>query len=110
MAFGISPKYTQEITIETKTSEELLVVALLAAKQLKWNISRVTKNGFLAYTRFSMTSWSEEIKCVINEEGLISVKSECTGSQIVDWGKNKKNTEAFEHLSLVRESFRVLLN
>jgi len=96
MAFGISPKHTQEITIETKTSEELLVVALLAAKQLKWNISRVTKNGFLAYTRFSMTSWSEEVKCVINEDGVISIKSECTGSQIIDWGKNKKNTEAFE--------------
>ena len=76
------------------TEKDALVIALETAKMLDWNIGFLSKNGFIAYTKFSMSSWSEEVQVKI-EEGNINLKSECTGSQLVDWGKNKKNTDAF---------------
>lgn len=93
MAFGFSPKYTQDINLDNLSPEQFLVLALEAAKNLGWNIGRTYKTGFVAYTKFSMSSWSEEINVKI-ENGTATLKSECTGSQMADWGKNKKNIVA----------------
>ena len=38
-----------------------------------------------------MNSWGEEVNVNVEHQKLI-VKSECTGSQLIDWGKNKQNT------------------
>jgi rhomboid protease GluP len=92
MAFGFSPKYIQDFPLEGLTHKQFLVLALEAAKKLNWNIGFESETGFIAYTKFSMTSWSEEIKVVINGDSA-TLKSECTGTQMVDWGKNKKNIE-----------------
>lgn len=94
MAFGLSPKNIQNIKIIGLSEKEALVIALEAAKKLGWNIGYISKKGFIAYTKFSMTSWSEEVQIKI-DEGNINLKSECTGSQFFDWGKNKQNNEAF---------------
>ncbi|MCE3278330.1 MAG: gluP [Bacteroidetes bacterium] len=93
MAFSFSPKYTQDIPLENLTSEQFLVLAIEAAKKLDWNIGYTSETGFLAYTPFSLSSYSEEVKIKI-EEGNAHLKSECTGSQLVDWGKNKSNIES----------------
>src|SRR5690606_30731522 len=64
-----------------------------AALKLEWNVSFVSETGFIAYTKFSWSSWSEEVTVkVLN--GVINLKSECTGSQLMDWGKNRDNVEA----------------
>lgn len=94
MAFGFSPKHIDNLKTEGSSEKEALVIALETAKKLDWNIGFLSKNGFIAYTKFSMSSWSEEVQVKI-EEGNINLKSECTGNQLVDWGKNKKNTGAF---------------
>lgn len=90
MAFGFAPKYMLDYQIEGLEQEHFLVVALEAAASLSWNVSQVNENGFTAYTNFSMSSWSEEIT-VKMEHGIANIKSECTGNQLIDWGKNKKN-------------------
>jgi len=94
MAFGLSPKYTKDLPFDTLTPEQFLVVALEAAKKLNWNIGYTSENGFLAFTKFSMASWSEEVKIKLNSTGA-SLKSECTGNQMADWGKNEKNISNF---------------
>ncbi len=94
MAFGFSPKHIDNLKTQGLTQKDALVIALETAKKLDWNIGFLSKNGFIAYTKISMSSWSEEVQIKI-EEGNINLKSECTGSQLVDWGKNKKNTNAF---------------
>ena len=94
MAVGLSPKFSSTIGLDDLSKEHFLVVALEAAKQLGWNIGYKSENGFVAYTKFSMSSYSEEVKLTI-DNGLVTIKSECTGSQLVDWGKNKKNVENF---------------
>ncbi len=93
MAFGFSPKYIQDIALENLSAEQFLVLALEAAKKLEWNVGYTSETGFVAYTKFSMSSWSEEVKVKIEGNKAI-LKSECTGNQLMDWGKNKGNIEA----------------
>lgn len=94
MAIGLSPKFSHTIGLDDLRQPHFLIVALEAAKQLDWNIGYKSENGFVAYTKFSMSSYSEEVKLTI-ENGIATIKSECTGSQLADWGKNKKNVEKF---------------
>lgn len=100
MAFGLSPKYSYNFPLDNLNQEQFLVIALEAAKKLNWNIGYKSETGFIAYTPMSMRSWSEEVKLII-ENGVANIKSECTGNQIADWGKNKANVESF--LSVITE-------
>jgi rhomboid protease GluP len=94
MAFGLSPRYIKDFPLEDLTAEQFLIIAIEAAKKLNWNVGYTSETGFIAFTRFSMTSWSEEVKIKINGS-VANLKSECTGSQMVDWGKNEKNIKTF---------------
>jgi len=90
MAFGLSPKYNEDYPLGNLSKEQFLAVAIEAAKNLEWNLGFMSETGFLAYTKFSMSSWSEEVKVKI-EDGNANIKSECNCNQMVDWGKNKEN-------------------
>lgn len=92
MAFGFSPKHIQDYQLENLEKEHFLVLAIEAALKLDWNVSFVSETVFIAFTKFSMSSWSEKVTVEI-ENGRANIKSECTGSQLMDWGKNKKNVE-----------------
>lgn len=94
MAFGLSPKHIQEFNFESLPCEHFLAIALEAAHKLGWEVSFLSETGFIAYTKLSMSSWSEEITIKINADSAY-IKSACTGSQVFDWGKNKKNVETF---------------
>lgn len=94
MAFSFSPKYISELSTDNLSSGHFLVIAIETAKKLGWNIGSISENGFSAYTGFSMSSVGEEIKVKITEHTAI-LKSECTGNQLVDWGKNKQNISKF---------------
>jgi len=90
MAFGFSPKSIQEYNLGDLDKEHFLVLAIEAARKIGWNVSFVSETGFIAYTGFSMSSWGEEVIVTI-DNGVATIKSECTGSQIMDWGRNKGN-------------------
>ena len=94
MAFGVSPKHVREQIFDSLTYEEILITALETIKKLNWKIGFTTQRAFIAYTKFSMSSWGEEIKVNVEHQKLI-VKSECTGNQLIDWGKNKENIDDF---------------
>lgn len=105
MAFGITPKHLHEEVFENLSPEQILVVGIEVAKKLGWKIGYTNENGFVAYTKFSWVSWSEEVSFKIDGKKL-NIKSECTGSQLVDWGKNKENVESF--LTKFKESSELL--
>ena len=122
MAFGFSPKHEQTVELDNLTKEEFLVIATEAVKQLEWNLSSISVKGFIAYTKLSMSSYGEELKITINEN-IATINSVSTGSQLFDWGKNKKNINAFtstfqsikskftkEELSLKYEKLEPILN
>lgn len=94
MAFGFSPKYTENFPLDGLSKERFLTLAVEAVKVLGWEVSYVSENGMIAYTPYSWRSYSEEFKISISEES-VTLKSECTGSQMADMGKNKKNIAAF---------------
>jgi rhomboid protease GluP len=95
IAYGFSPKQSEDMPVHDLTKKQAFVIAFKAVKSLKWNVGFLSNSGFIAFTKISMISWSEEVKIQI-EVGNIKVKSECTGSQIMDWGKNRKNIDLFE--------------
>ncbi|MGE5394304.1 MAG: rhomboid family intramembrane serine protease [Candidatus Saccharibacteria bacterium] len=94
MAFGFSPRYTQTFALNGIEKKHFIFIAIKAAHQVDWNISYATEKGFKAYSDFSFRSASEEISCRLEDENAI-ITSECTGTQLFDWGKNKKNIEEF---------------
>jgi rhomboid protease GluP len=104
MAFGFSPKHIQDFQLDNLDKEHFLVLAIEAAFNLDWNVSFVSETGFIAYTKFSWSSWSEEVTVKIDNT-VVNIKSECTGSQVMDWGKNKKNVETL--LSKIKEVKKV---
>jgi len=94
MAIGWIPKYEREFTPGDLTQEQFLTVAVEAAKKQGWTIGRLSKNGFIAHTKFSFASYGEEFRIII-QDGTAGLSSKCTGGQMVDWGKNEKNIQAF---------------
>lgn len=100
MAFGFSPKYVQDLQLDNIDKEHFLVLAIEASSKLNWNVSLVSEIGFIAYTKFSWISWSEEVTIKL-DNSKANLKSECTGNQLMDWGKNKKNVAAL--LSKIEE-------
>lgn len=114
MAFGFPPKHVQVVQLEHSGKEHFLVLAIEAAVKLGWDVSFVSETGFVAYTKFSMTSWSEEITVILDQE-VATIKSACTGSQLMDWGKNKKNVAALLSVTervkseLTQEAFELKL-
>jgi rhomboid protease GluP len=94
MAFGFSPKHCQDFLLDNLDKEHFLAIAIETALKLDWDVSFVSETGFTAYTKFSMSSYGEEVTIKL-DNGTVNIKSECTGSQIFDWGKNKKNVETF---------------
>lgn len=104
MAFGVSPKYTTEFSIEDHDSERFLVLAADTINQLGWNLHLITNAGLIAYTKISWSSWSEQFSIEI-QGNKATLKSECNSSQLVDWGKNKRNVDDFLiKLAQIRES------
>lgn len=94
MAFGFLPKYKVELPLESISSEKAFYVALESAKKLSWDIGTTNKTSFLAYTKFSLSSWSEEVKILI-DNNILYLSSECKGNQLIDLNKNKRNIEKF---------------
>jgi len=99
MAFGLTPRFMQNFPFGDLTQEEFLVIAIETAKKLEWNVRYTSETGFIAYTKFSISSWSEELKVKIKDDVAV-LKSECTNNQMADWGKNKENITDFISLSM----------
>jgi rhomboid protease GluP len=94
MAFGITPKFTQELSLENLSTEQSLVIAVETANKLHWQIGLASNNGIIAYTNKGFFSRNSEIKIGLSDKSA-KITSASTGSELVDWGKNKENTEAF---------------
>lgn len=105
MAIGLSPKHVREIPMNGYSKERFLALSVEALKKVGWDLSFISAHGFVAYTPFSWRSYSEQFQVTIEETTLV-FKSICIGTQVVDWGKNKKNVDDFlEAFQEVKTSF-----
>ena len=94
MAIGLIPHYAVEFPIEGLTTEQFLVLASRIAKNQNWELSPVGSNGFVGYTALRRGSVNEKIHLKA-DNGFASLKSESTGGQFIDWGRNKRNIDGF---------------
>jgi rhomboid protease GluP len=94
MAFGFTPKFEQSVELNGFDDRQYLVIAIAAAKQLKWEINYTSKSGFVAYIGGGIFSTLEEFKLVI-DENLVHLKSALISNGMYDWGKNKQHVEEF---------------
>ncbi|MEI7595743.1 MAG: rhomboid family intramembrane serine protease [Bacteroidota bacterium] len=97
MAFGFKPKYIEEFYLDKFTSKQFLTIAIETAKKLQWQIDYISETGFIAFTNNGRWKWNAKITFKI-DGSRASIKSECIGNEMFDWGKNKKVIEKFTNL------------
>jgi rhomboid protease GluP len=97
MAAGFPPKYIKQDTFQGLSPREFLALSLEVFKELDWKISFLSPSSAVAHTSFSVTSWSEEVKLLVEGDKYV-LRSQCIGSQAFDLGKNRRNTEKFASL------------
>jgi rhomboid protease GluP len=95
MALSITPKFEKDIPLEGLSRQQSLALAVEVAGKLDWLITQTSEQELVLQTPYSSRSGSEQVTVKI-EEGYVSVRSETLGSQLADWGTNKKNVESFE--------------
>jgi len=94
MAFGFNPRYQQKIELLDITLPQFMIIAQDTVNYLGWNVGTKSESSFSARTKMSLSSYGEEISVSV-QDGIATIESRCTGNQMMDWGKNRKNVEAF---------------
>jgi rhomboid protease GluP len=94
MAFGITPKFEQTLELNGLDPKHYLAIALTAAKQLEWKINYTSKSGFIGYIGGGIFTTLEEITVIIQDD-TVSIVSKSLGSEMMDFGKNKKHVNKF---------------
>lgn len=78
--------------------EELIIKVKEVLRLCKFKIINIDeKSGVIhAKSKLNIWSWTEDIIVTIEEDGQLNIKSECyLPTQILDWGKNKRNVRKF---------------
>jgi rhomboid protease GluP len=94
MAFGLTPKHTEQIFLDGFTSQEYLALFLDTAEKLGWDIRYKSQSGFIAVAGSGRFSARFKVTAII-EDTLATITSESTGSEMFDMNRNKKNVESF---------------
>jgi len=77
--------------------DSLFIKASKAANKSNFKIKAIDQDlgNIVAKTRFNLWSWSEKIHIYV-ADNQIDIVSECAmPTQIMDWGKNKRNVKKF---------------
>ncbi|WEK17429.1 MAG: rhomboid family intramembrane serine protease [Candidatus Pedobacter colombiensis] len=91
MAVGFTPRYSNELALPDLTQQQYIALGIEAAKSLGWDIVYTSNAGFKAYTNKNVfLSTNQLIKVVIVADNVY-MESSSLGSEMVDFGKNKKN-------------------
>ena len=94
MAYGFTPKYVEQISLDGLTPQQFMALCVETAERLQWEIRYKSNAGIIAYTGKSLFRFSFKVTVII-EEGLATLKSESTGGELNDMGRNKKTLLAF---------------
>ena len=92
---ALKPSYNDKLYLPGLSNTEILILALEASQKLEWNIEEVTPEGIRFEVPFSIHSHGEAITFTIEKgsDGEVSVRSQSSSVQFVDYGKNRKNIQ-----------------
>ena len=98
---AVTSKYEANKTIKgNPTENENLIMGALKNAGFKKVALDKDEHHFYAQTKFSMSSFSEYIEVSFKHDHFsteMKFKSKCAlPTQVVDWGKNKRNYKRFE--------------
>jgi rhomboid protease GluP len=94
MAIGFTPKYVEEIPLNAGEGQPFLVRSVEAVHKLGWKVLQISESGVIAYTDKGAFSWNAELRITIEAE-YVCIESASVGSEMVDWGRNKKTVAQF---------------
>ena len=94
MAFGFTPKYIEQTSLDGLSSQQFLALCVETAERMQWNISYKSTAGIVAYTQRKAFKPMFKVTVVIDED-IVTLKSESTGSEMFDMGRNKTTLLAF---------------
>ena len=92
---ALKPSYNDKLYLPDLSNTEILILALEASQKLEWNIEQVTLEEIRFEVPFNMYSRGEAITFTIEKgsDGKVSVRSQSSSVQFVDYGKNRKNIQ-----------------
>jgi len=94
MAIGFTPNYVEDLYLEKFTPQQFLVIAVESAKKLEYQIDFISELGFVALTKKSRFKRGAKITFLIDGEKA-TIKSASTGSEVIDFGSNKRIVRKF---------------
>jgi rhomboid protease GluP len=104
MAYGLTPNYTQDLPLDGLTPNQYLAACVTAARFLDWDVRHISDAGLIALTEKKMFRRKQKFSVRI-ADGLAILRSESIGSEMMDWGRNRKRIEQFiDQLAEVRDT------
>jgi rhomboid protease GluP len=94
MSFGFTPKFTMDVPLDGLEPKHFLALCVNTANVLGWDLRYVSDAGLIALTEKKMFKRKQEVTIRIYED-YANICSESIGSEMMDWGKNRKNVQAF---------------
>src|SRR5215207_2171041 len=95
MSFGF-PAYSTDSQRFTLRQQELTAVVRESLDRLGWRYETPSPNRFIARNSVNPWSWGEKIAVEVSHDGVVTAKSACLMvTQCFDWGKNRRNVQAF---------------
>lgn len=104
MTNHFTPKHQKSVQTE-RTVLQLLYLAHQTAVQQGYAITELHRGGFLAVSQNGLLSWNHQLHVELLP-GELRVESRSLGTELVDWGKNRRKVIAFLHgLERVERTF-----
>jgi rhomboid protease GluP len=94
MAFGFPASHVELIPLNNLSKLQFTQIVIYISKKIDWSIITIDADELIAVTKNNKNTWNETIS-ISFEEDTVLLRSTSNGNQIHDYGRNKKNTEAF---------------
>jgi rhomboid protease GluP len=94
MSFGFTPKFTMDVPLDGLEPQHFLALCVNTANVLGWDLRYVSDSGLIALTEKKMFKRKQEVTIRIYDD-YANLRSESIGSEMMDWGKNRRNVQAF---------------
>jgi rhomboid protease GluP len=94
MAIGFTPKHIIDHPLGDLSGAQFLALAMAAVREQEWELIYISPTGLVAYSDNGMFSQNAEIKVKISDN-IAQITSSSTGSEMIDFGRNKKYVNAF---------------
>ena len=97
---ALKPSYDDKLHLSELSNTKILILALEASQKLEWNIEEIAPEWIRFEVPINMHTSGEEITFTLGKEGdgEVSIHSECTSMQFVDYGKNRKNIQKLKEM------------